>query len=74
MRAFGLTAFDAAPELIEVDVPEPAEGEVRVQVRAAAVNGFDLAVAGGLLKDMMEHRFPVVLGVDFAGVVDAAPA
>jgi NADPH:quinone reductase-like Zn-dependent oxidoreductase len=28
-------------------------------------------VASGQLKDMMEHRFPVVLGKDFAGTVDA---
>jgi NADPH:quinone reductase-like Zn-dependent oxidoreductase len=35
------------------------------------VNGFDLAVASGRLKGMMEHRFPVVLGKDFAGTVDA---
>ena len=46
-------------------------GEVRVHIHAASVNGFDLAVASGYLKDMMEHHFPVVLGKDFAGTVDA---
>ena len=30
-----------------------------------------MAVAAGMLKGMMEHRFPVVLGKDFAGVVEA---
>jgi NADPH:quinone reductase and related Zn-dependent oxidoreductases len=38
------------------------------------VNGFDIAVANGRLKGMMEHRFPVVLGKDFAGTVDAVGA
>jgi NADPH2:quinone reductase len=71
MRAVAFTDFGAAPELLELDVPEPAEGEVRVRIHAASVNGFDLAVAAGYLKDMMEHRFPVVLGKDFAGTVDA---
>jgi NADPH:quinone reductase len=71
MRAFVLTEFGAAPKVVDLDVPEPAEGEVRVHVHAASVNGFDLSVANGYLKDMMEHRFPVVLGKDFAGVVDA---
>ena len=52
-------------------MPEPAAGEIRVRVRAASVNGFDLAVAAGYSKDAMEHRFPVVLGKDFAGEVDA---
>ena len=58
----------AAPALIEVPDPKPAPGEVLVRVHASSVNGFDLAVAGGL-KGMMEHRFPVVLGKDFAGTV-----
>ena len=42
-----------------------------MRVRAASVNGFDLAVAAGYTKDFMEHRFPLVLGKDFAGQVDA---
>jgi NADPH:quinone reductase-like Zn-dependent oxidoreductase len=71
MRAFVLPDFGATPEVTDIDTPEPAEGEVRVRVHAASVNGFDLAVANGYLKDMMEHRFPVVLGKDFAGEVDA---
>lgn len=71
MRAFALPDFDSAPQLVEIDTPVPAEGEVRVRVRAASVNGFDRAVAGGSLKGAMEHRFPVALGKDFAGVVDA---
>lgn len=74
MRAVVVTDFGAAPEVRELDAPEPAEGEVRVGVRAASVNGFDLAVANGYLKDMMEHRFPVVLGKDFAGTIDAVGA
>jgi NADPH:quinone reductase len=71
MRAFALTDFESDPRIVDLDVPEPAEGEVRVRVHAASVNGFDLSVASGRLKDMMEHRFPVALGKDFAGVVDA---
>lgn len=71
MQAVAFTEFGAAPEMRELDVPEPAAGEVRVHVHAASVNGFDLAVANGYLKDMMEHRFPVVLGKDFAGTIDA---
>jgi NADPH2:quinone reductase len=74
MRAVVLSEFGAKPEVREIDVPEPGEGEVRVRVRAASVNGFDLAVANGYLNGMMEHRFPVVLGKDFAGVVDAVGA
>ena len=74
MRAFVLPDVGWTPVVSDVPVPEPGDGEVRVKVRAASVNGFDLAVAGGLLQGAMEHRFPVVLGKDFAGVVDAAGA
>ncbi|MGN8245177.1 NADP-dependent oxidoreductase [Cellulomonas soli] len=74
MRAVAFAELGATPQVHDVAVPEPAEGEVRVRVHAASVNGFDLAVAAGYLDGMMEHRFPVVLGKDFAGVVDAIGA
>jgi NADPH:quinone reductase len=70
MKVFALQGFDQAPEVTEVDLPTPGPGEVRVRVRAASLNGFDLSVANSYLKGMMEHRFPVVLGKDFAGEVD----
>ncbi|WP_033337512.1 NADP-dependent oxidoreductase [Catenuloplanes japonicus] len=74
MRAVAFTEFGAAVAVREIAVPEPGEGEVRVRVHAASINGFDLAVANGYLQGVMEHRFPVVLGKDFAGVVDAVGA
>lgn len=70
MKAVALSAFDTLPEVIDIEVPTPAEGEVRVRIHAASINGFDLAVANGYLNGMMEHRFPVVLGKDFAGTID----
>ena len=71
MRAIATTDFGAPATLVEVPVPEPAEGEILVRVAASSINGFDLSVAKGVLKGMMEHRFPVVLGKDFAGTVEA---
>lgn len=71
MRALAVTAFGTAPEVVDIAIPEPANAEVRVRVHAASINGFDLAVANGYLDGMMEHRFPVVLGKDFAGTIDA---
>jgi NADPH:quinone reductase-like Zn-dependent oxidoreductase len=70
MRAIAVTDFGTPPVLTELPKPEPGPGEVLVRNRASSINGFDLAVAGGMLKGMMEHRFPVVLGKDFAGVVE----
>lgn len=64
--------LEPPPALLDLPVPEPDPGEVLVRVHTASVNGFDLAVASGMLKDVMEHRFPAVLGKDFAGTVEAA--
>lgn len=71
MKVFALSRFDQPPAVIDAEKPEPAAGEVRVRVHAASVNGFDLSVGKGYLQGMMDHRFPVVLGKDFAGTVDA---
>src|SRR5215211_6591642 len=71
MRAIAMTHFGAAPALINLPRPEPADGEVLVRVQASSVNGFDGSVAAGHLQGMMEHRFPVILGKDFAGIVES---
>ena len=71
MNAFVMRDFDTPPAVETVPTPQPGPGEVLVRVRAASVNGFDLGVAAGMLRGMMEYRFPVVLGRDFAGTVDA---
>ena len=71
MRGFALTAFDASPTLRDdVPAPTPADREVLVRVHASSVNGADVAIAGGMLKEMFEHDFPVILGRDFAGAVE----
>jgi NADPH:quinone reductase-like Zn-dependent oxidoreductase len=72
MRAIVVPEQGGSPVLAELPVPEPGVGEVLVRVEASSLNGFDVAVAAGYLAGMMEHRFPVVLGKDFAGTVAAA--
>ncbi len=53
----------------ELPTPEPGPGEVRVAVRAAALNHLDLWVRRGW--PALKLTFPHVLGSDMAGVVDA---
>jgi NADPH:quinone reductase len=48
---------------------DPGAGQVRVRVETASINGIDAAVAAGYVWDMLPAEFPVVLGRDFAGVV-----
>ena len=71
MKAFGLADKGAPAAVIEVPTPKPGPGEVRVKVRASSVNGFDVFVAKGMARGMMEHRYPVVIGKDHAGGIDA---
>ncbi|MEU2629042.1 NADP-dependent oxidoreductase [Kitasatospora sp. NPDC007106] len=63
-----------APEVLrlsEVDPPEPGPGQVRIRVRAASVNPFDLKIRSGRMAADAPVSFPVVPGLDAAGVVDA---
>ncbi len=63
--------FRAPPELVAIPPPEPAGGEVAVRIEAAGVNPFDWKIADGILSPRRPHVFPLVLGVDGAGVVTA---
>jgi NADPH:quinone reductase-like Zn-dependent oxidoreductase len=72
MKAFAITARDTQPTVQDLPTPEPATGEVLVEVEAASVNGFDLSVAAGYVWDMIPGiEFPVVLGRDLVGTVSA---
>ncbi len=71
MKAFVVPDEVSSATFQDIPVPEPGSGEVRVAVKASSVNGFDVFVASGMAKGMMEHRYPVVVGKDFAGLVDA---
>jgi NADPH:quinone reductase len=73
MKAFVLEDFDSEPRLRDdLPQPEPGDGELTVRVHASSVNPVDNAVAGGAMKDFAEYDFPVIIGRDFAGVVEKA--
>jgi NADPH:quinone reductase-like Zn-dependent oxidoreductase len=70
MRAAVFSEF-GGPDVVrmeEMDVPEPGPGEVRVAVRAAAMNHLDLWVRRGLPFEII---MPHIGGSDLAGTVDA---
>src|SRR5215212_8524524 len=72
MRAITLESFESGPALQEIPAPTPADNEVLVRVYASSVNPVDNSIASGMLKEMVAHEFPIVLGRDFAGVVEQA--
>jgi NADPH2:quinone reductase len=71
LKAFTLDSFETSPALRD-DLPDPvpADNEVLVRVHGSSVNPVDVFIASGGLKEMVEHEFPVILGRDFAGVVE----
>src|SRR3954451_4034107 len=72
MRAITLDSADTQPALRD-DLPEPtpADNEVLVRVHASSVNPVDNSIAAGLLAQMgIEYEYPVILGRDYAGVVE----
>ncbi|HEY6809279.1 MAG TPA: zinc-binding dehydrogenase [Gemmatimonadales bacterium] len=72
MRACVLTGTGGLQHLQLADVPAapaPGPGEVRVAVRAAALNHLDLFVAQGIAG--VDYTFPKIVGADGAGVIDA---
>ncbi|MGH3446582.1 MAG: NADP-dependent oxidoreductase [Nocardioidaceae bacterium] len=56
--------------LVEVDEPHAGPGQVRIEVRAAGVNGIDGKIRAGLMSKEKQPSQPVGTGVDAAGVVD----
>jgi NADPH:quinone reductase len=74
MRAVGFSRF-GGPEVLEVvdlAVPEPGEGEVRIRVAAAALNPTDTVMREGARAAALEaFPPPWVPGMDAAGTVDA---
>jgi len=76
VKAVALTALETPPAVRE-DLPEPTPepDQVLVRVRASSVNPADNSIAGGMLKHMgIEYEFPVILGRDYAGVVEQVGA
>lgn len=60
--------------LAEIPMPEPAAGEVVVEVRAAGINPGETGIRSGALATRFPAEFPSGQGSDLAGVVTAAGA
>ena len=71
MRAVAVPRFRARAELMDLPAPTCGPGEVLVGLDFAGMNPIDWKIADGLLGGSRPHVFPLVLGVDGAGVVEA---
>ena len=66
-----MTDFDSGLALLDLPKPEPEADELLVRVEASSINPIDVKAALGRLRGTIEYDFPIVLGRDFAGVVEA---
>lgn len=69
MRARAAVAWETGKpfEVLDVDVPDPAEGQVLVRVAAAGLCHTDVSARDGGIP----HPLPAILGHEGAGVVEA---
>ncbi|TQF01514.1 NADP-dependent oxidoreductase [Kitasatospora acidiphila] len=56
---------------IDIEVPAPGPGQVRVAVRTIGVNPLDHKVRSGVMTEVFPVTFPAVSGYELAGVVES---
>jgi alcohol dehydrogenase len=71
MKALAIRRYGAPMEMMDLPRPEPRQGELLVRVRAASVNPVDYKIRDGGVKVMIPYSFPLILGNDLAGDVEA---
>jgi NADPH:quinone reductase-like Zn-dependent oxidoreductase len=74
MRAVAVARFRAPAELMELRAPGNAPNEMLVRVGFAGMNPLDWKIGDGFYDGSRPHVFPLVLGVDGAGTVEAVGA
>src|ERR1700735_4766309 len=71
MRAVAVSENHAEARLGEYEQPTAGQGQILVKVQAAGMNPMDTAIANGAFSESIPATFPLILGADVAGVVEA---
>ncbi|MCC3281529.1 MULTISPECIES: NAD(P)-dependent alcohol dehydrogenase [Arthrobacter] len=69
MKALQYRSIGSAPEIVEIDTPEPGPGQIRLKVTAAGVCHSDEYIMS-LPEDQYIYGLPLTLGHEGAGTVD----
>ncbi|PZX39359.1 NADPH2:quinone reductase [Roseinatronobacter thiooxidans] len=72
MRAVLLTETDTLPQLVEIDAPQAAAGEVVITVAACGLNFADLLMTRGQYQERPD--LPFVMGMEVAGTIASVGA
>lgn len=72
MRAAQITKYSKNPhvQINEIPIPEIADNEVLVKVKAAAVNPLEMLIITGSVKLIQDYEFPLTLGNELTGVIE----
>jgi NADPH:quinone reductase-like Zn-dependent oxidoreductase len=73
MKAVRIHSYGSSDVLSYEDAPRPVpgEGDVLIRIQATSINPFDVAVRSGYMTGFFNHTFPLILGTDVSGVVEA---
>jgi NADPH:quinone reductase-like Zn-dependent oxidoreductase len=76
MKAVVIHAYGGTDVLKLEDVPrpEPKDDEILIRVIAASINPVDVAIREGYLARLIGNRFPLIPGMDAAGIVEKVGA
>lgn len=71
MKAMVIESFGGAEQLHleDLPIPKPADNEILIEIHYAAVNPVDWKIREGLLKGLLQHEFPIILGWDASGTI-----
>src|SRR5258708_21059429 len=70
MRAVTVSYYGASPVVVDLPTPAAGPGQILIKLAAAGMNPMDAQLASGQWRPA-RATFPMVLGVDGAGIVDA---
>lgn len=72
MKAAQITRYSKQIEaqVNEIAIPDIADHEVLVKVKAAAVNPLEMLISSGSVKLIQDYQFPLTIGNELAGVIE----
>src|SRR5207244_11899323 len=71
MKVLAIRRYRAPMKIMELPRSDPGPGDLLVRVRAASVNPVDYKIRDGGVKVLGPYSFPLILGNDLAGDVEA---
>jgi NADPH2:quinone reductase len=58
----------------QLSIPEPSPNEILIKIAYTSINPVDWKIREGMLKNLLPHKFPIILGWDVSGTVAKAGA